>query len=320
MRIFRYAPTPSRLLHVGNGLAAVLGWASARAAQGRFILRIEDIDLTRCKPEYTRACLDDLQWLGLDWDEGPYYQSERLALYDEALTRLADAGQTYACACSRAQIRALQRAPHLSPFFADAGKLRPYPGKCRTRELPGPPDGHGGWRLNVQAMGGAAVVTVGDRWQPTFDEDVRDTCGDFLLGRPGEPTYQLAAVVDDRAMGVSDVVRGHDLMGSTARQLLLHRALDAVEGAREEPVMAHHPLIVDERGRKLSKRDRALTLAGLRDDGVCPQTFTAWVCAAIGLVDPATVRRMSPRDVVDIMGESVQRWRDGTLPSCPPKA
>ncbi len=313
-RRFRYAPSPSRLLHIGNGLAAVIGWAAARAVGGAFVLRIEDIDATRCTPEYERACIEDLQWLGLDWDEGPYRQSERLDQYDAALERLAAAGLSYPCTCSRAQIQAAQRAPHLSRFFADVGTPRPYPGTCRGAGLSAPPEGHGGWRLDVETLSGDAQVAVDDRWMGPHTEDVRRSCGDFLLGRAGNPTYQLAAVYDDRAMRITDVVRGSDLIGSAARQRLLHRALDATDGGCPAPTLAHHPLILDSSGRKLSKRDYALSLSGLRADGVRPERVLAAACASVGLVDAAT-RALRPMDVVKRLGPDLAAptWRDGAL-------
>jgi len=316
VRRFRYAPTPSRLLHVGNGLAAAINWAAARAAGARFLLRIEDIDTTRCKPEYEQACLDDLEWLGIDWDEGPVRQSDRFELYDAMLSRLAEAGLTYACTCSRAEIRTAQRAPHLSPTQTHGET--PYPGTCRTEHRAAPLSDRGGWRLDVEALGDDAIVAIDDRWQGSYVEDVRTTCGDFLLGRPGQPTYQLAAVYDDMVMGVTDVVRGHDLVGSSARQRLLHRALNRVgvtDDPVPEPTLAHHPLIVDDQGRKLSKRDRAMALSGLRADGVDPGHVLATTCASIGLVAP-TIRSLRPADLVEVLGESSQSsppWRDGPL-------
>lgn len=310
-RRFRYAPTPTRALHVGNGLAALIGWAAARAVGGAFVLRIEDIDRTRSTPDLAAAAIDDLRWLGVEWDEGPdvggawgpYTQSERLASYDRTLERLVEAGVAYACHCSRADVRAAQSAPHLH----QGGEL-PYAGTCR-------PSGgaagrlsadRGGYRLNVDALGDAAVVRFDDRWLGPWTEDVRETCGDFLLGRPGAPTYQLAVVTDDVAMGITDVVRGRDLAGSTARQILLHRVL-----GEAAPSYAHHPLLVDEAGQKLSKRDRALALRAVRESGMAAGALRARLGAAIGLWDRA-VGRAAPSDFIDGIRAIEGSGRPGT--------
>ncbi len=300
-RRFRYAPTPTRELHVGNGLAALTGWAAARAAGGELVLRIEDIDRTRCRPALTSAALADLRWLGVDWDEGPdvggawgpYAQSERLGDYDRVLERLVGEGSAYPCQCSRAEVRAAQRAPHLQ-----RGGETPYAGTCRpTAGTSGVlADDRGGYRLNVHALGGAALVQVDDAWLGAGTEDVRATCGDFLLGRPGAPSYQLAVVTDDIAMGITDVVRGRDLAGSTARQVLLYRVL-----GQRAPRFAHHPLLVDGAGQKLSKRDRSLTLAAVRDGGMEAGALRARLGASIGLWSHA-VRRADPSDFIDSVG------------------
>ncbi|MCC6621152.1 MAG: tRNA glutamyl-Q(34) synthetase GluQRS [Deltaproteobacteria bacterium] len=294
-RRFRFAPTPSRPLHAGSALAAVFGWAACRAVRGTFLLRIEDIDRQRCRKEHEAALLDDLTWLGLDWDEPPVRQSERLALYDDALARLVARGRAYACRCSRADIRQAQSAPHLG-LDGEPAEV-PYPGTCRRLGLglgDLGADGRGGMRLDVDALGAGAVVDWADGLLGPRREDVRTTSGDFLLGRPGQPTYQLAVVVDDALTGVSDVVRGRDLIGSTARQILLHRDLNA----SPPPRFAHHPLIVDAAGGKLSKRDGALALASLRAAGVSPERLLADLGRAIGLLS-ADVRRATPRDWAD---------------------
>ncbi|MEZ4268381.1 MAG: tRNA glutamyl-Q(34) synthetase GluQRS [Myxococcota bacterium] len=301
-RRFRYAPTPTRELHVGNGLAALIGWAAARSVGGAFALRIEDIDRTRSRPELAAAALDDLRWLGVDWDEGPdvggafgpYVQSERMARYDAALAELDARGLVYACQCSRADVRAAMSAPHLQ-----LGGEAPYAGTCRpTHDGPRAlAEDRGGYRLDVVSLGDAAVVQLEDAWLGPVTEDVRETCGDFLLGRPDAPTYQLAVVTDDIAMGITDVVRGHDLAGSTARQVLLYRAFGGAV-----PRFAHHPLLVDEQGQKLSKRDGALALSELRKSQMAPGELRARLGAAVGLWG-ADVRRAAARDFIEALRE-----------------
>ena len=316
---FRYAPTPSRWLHVGNGLAALVGWGLARAAHGAFVLRIEDIDRARCRPEFEDATLRDLAWLGVDWDEGPdvggphgpYRQSARMGRYDALLAGLRAADRAYPCRCSRADVRAAASAPHLGPS-GEADEV-PYPGTCRPGPERGPvavADDRGGVRLWVDRLGDDAVVTWRDGLLGDQREDVRATCGDFLLGRPGQPSYQLAVVADDREMGITDVVRGRDLLGSTARQVLLHRVLagsrDAGQGAARDgdalvPRFHHHPLILDELGRKLSKRDDAIALRTFRESGADPAALIATLGRAVGLF-PGTVRRARAADFTDALG------------------
>jgi glutamyl-tRNA synthetase len=308
-RRFRFAPSPSRLLHIGNALAALIGWAAARQRGGAFVLRIEDIDATRCKPEFEEACLEDLRWLGLSWDEGPdvggpygpYRQSERLDRFDAILEDLRATQTAYLCTCSRAEVRAAQRAPHL-----ERTSELPYPGTCRHAGHVEEPtkSTRGGDRLAVEAMGASAVCTWPDQWMGTQLEDVRQTCGDFLLGRPGAPSYQLAVVADDAAMAITDVVRGRDLLGSTARQRLLHGRL-----GYQPPRFAHHPLLLDVEGHKLSKRDGALTLRGLREGGKEPAQLIAELAGAIDLV-PSDTQRLSAVDFSRLLVRAPQ-WRDG---------
>ncbi len=311
-RRFRFAPTPSRPLHVGSALAALVGWGAARAAGGTLVLRVEDIDVARCRPEFEATLLEDLRWLGLDWDEGPdvggpfgpYRQSARFERYDAWLEALARRGRAYPCTCSRAEVRAAQSAPHLH-----AGGEVPYPGTCR----PGPGEApralhvdRGGYRLDVTAEGERARVVWDDLWCGRHVEDVRLTCGDFLLGRPGAPTYQLAVVADDGAMGITDVVRGRDLLGSTARQLLLHEAL-----GQPAPRFGHHPLVTDEGGRKLSKREGDLALATFREAGDHPGELIARLGASVGMWSPA-IRRADPGDFAEVL-RGVPAWHDGPL-------
>lgn len=292
---YRFAPTPSRELHVGNALAALFGWASARAAGGAFVLRIEDIDRTRCKPAFEAAVYRDLRWLGVDWDEGPdvggpfapYRQSERLDRYDAILADLRARGLAYVCTCSRADIRAAQSAPHLGPHAG--GDELPYPGTCRDRHQV-LPAGRGGIRFRIDDP----IVDWVDGLLGPRHEDIRTTSGDVLLGRPGQPTYQLAVVADDAAMRISDVVRGVDLIGSTARQIALHRAL-----GNPPPRFLHHPLLLDGDDRKLSKRDAAIAITAYAD----PHTLVARLGRAIGLFGP-TVLHATAADWIDALPQA----------------
>ncbi len=325
-RRYRFAPTPSRELHVGNALAALFDWALARAHRATFVLRIEDIDTQRCRAAYERSFYRDLAWLGLDWDEGPdvggphapYRQSERLERYDTLMRALYDAGLAYVCACSRADLRAAQSAPHVAhPHGAPPAPAEPpYPGTCRGRARVLLPD-RGGYRLDLAALAPhvAPVVTWHDTRLGPQRDDVAASPGDVLLGRPGQPTYQLAVVADDLAMHISDVVRGVDLLGSTARQILLRRALtlaaphlthpatdsatDPVNDLATAPAAVrhlHHPLLLDHAGHKLSKRDAATPLASLSSGS--PSRLVAALGVAVGLF-PASVHTATPADWID---------------------
>ncbi len=289
----RFAPSPTGPLHLGSALAALAAWASARSVNGRFILRVEDLDGPRTVPGATDAQLAALCWLGLDWDEGPdvggpsapYVQSERGALYDAALARLAANGRLFPCRRSRRDLAALASAPH------GADGLPPYPRAWRPVSLPPgwfePPPADAALRFVV--ADGETVWT--DRIRGLQRETVVSTVGDVVLKRrDGLYAYQLAVVVDDLAMGVTEVVRGADLLASTARQIQL---IEALGGTR--PTYAHVPLVVAPDGQKLSKRDGALSLDALADAGVAPDAVVGWLALALGQTD--RLIRRTPHDV-----------------------
>lgn len=259
----RFAPSPSGRMHLGNLFCALLSWLSVKSRGGEWILRIEDLDTARCRPDYARQVEEDLRWLGLAWDEGgsaggpdaPYFQSERTALYEAALARLRGMGLVYPCFCTRAQHHAAS-APHREDG------LTVYPGTCRgltpediaRREAAGR---KGALRLRVPEE----TVTFTDGHLGEVTEYLPTDCGDFLLRRSdGLFAYQLAVVVDDAAMGVTEVVRGADLLSSTPRQLLLYELL-----GWEAPEFYHFPLLLSPDGRRLSKRDGDLGLGALRE-------------------------------------------------------
>ena len=259
----RFAPSPSGRMHLGNLFCALLSWLSVKSQGGEWILRIEDLDTDRCRPDYARQVEEDLRWLGLAWDEGgstggpdaPYFQSQRTALYEAALARLREMGLVYPCFCTRAQLHAAS-APHREDG------LTVYPGTCRgltpediaRREAAGR---RGALRLRVPEE--SIAFTDGHLGEVT--EYLPTDCGDFLLRRSdGLFAYQLAVVVDDAAMGVTEVVRGADLLSSTPRQLLLYRLL-----GETAPAFCHFPLLLSSDVRRLSKRDGDLGLAVLRE-------------------------------------------------------
>jgi len=278
----RYAPSPTGPIHLGNARTALVAWLSVRSRGGTFLWRLEDIDTPRVVPGMASEQQADLAWLGLDWDEGIYVQSQRTAFYEEALDRLAAAGRLFPCRRSRKDLHALASAPHGPETGA------PYPASFRPQHLE--PD----WYEKLRAAGhpdaadAAIRFRVDDRpveWTDRIHgpriERVDETVGDFVLKRrDGLYAYQLAVVVDDLAMGIDDVVRGADLLDSTARQIQL---IEALGGTR--PAYAHVPLVVSPEGEKLSKRDRGLALASLRSEGVRPETLTGRLAASLGLLD-----------------------------------
>lgn len=285
-------------MHVGNARTALVAWLSVRAQGGDFIWRLEDLDGPRVVPGLADAAADDLAWLGLDWDEGPaqggpyppYTQSASGPIYDAALQRLHEAGRLFPCRRSRKDLQALASAPHGAPG------LPPYPAAWRPANLPAdwfeallhaaPPDA----AIRFRVAEGDVVFE--DRMQGRQVEDVAATVGDFVLKRrDGVYAYQLAVVVDDLRMRITEVVRGADLLASTARQIQLIEAL----GGRP-PAYAHLPLVVNAAGEKLSKRDAGLTLRALREAGVHPAQlvgYFAWSLHLRPTPDPCT-----PADLV----------------------
>src|SRR5947199_5732767 len=234
----RLAPSPTGAQHVGNARTYLIAWLSARARGGRVVLRLEDIDSPRVKPGAAEQACEDLRWLGLDWDEGPVVQTERLPLYEAALARLRQRERVYPCTCTRSDVERAASAPHRE----HEGPA--YPGTCAGRRAA---DAHAlgdrphCWRFRVP---GAAPAFV-DGFRGPTRIDLRRVGGDFVVwkaprpGVPGTPAYQLAVVVDDADQGVTDVVRGDDLVPSTPRQLLLYEALDLAP-----PHFTHVPLVV----------------------------------------------------------------------------
>lgn len=257
----RFAPSPSGRIHLGNILCSLLAWLSARQKGGRVVLRMEDLDTARCPRSYARQMEADLRWLGLTWDEGPgadggrgpYYQSERTALYEAALDTLEKMGLVYPCFCTRAELHAAS-APHREDGqVVYGGTCRGLtPSQIRERSRLRPP----ALRLRVPEEELAFL----DGHMGVFRENLARDCGDFLLRRSdGMFAYQLAVVVDDAAMGVTEVVRGADLLDSTPRQLLLYRLLGL-----PAPAFFHIPLLLSADGRRLSKRDADAGLDALR--------------------------------------------------------
>lgn len=299
------------MIHVGNARTALAAWLSVRSRGGTFVWRVEDLDGPRVVPGLAAAQLEDLTWLGLDWDEGPdvggphapYLQSERGDFYEAALRRLAEAGRIFPCRLSRKDLQAVSSAPH-------GGEEAPYPASLRPERVD--PD----WFEQLRGMErpDAAlrfrvdedVVSFTDRVFGSIAERVDVMVGDFVLKRrDGLYAYQLAVVVDDLLMGIDDVVRGADLLASTARQIQLIQALGGVP-----PAYAHVPLMVSARGEKLSKRDQSLSLRSLREDGASPQEVTGYLAHSLGLLDrpePCRPADLIPRFSWETIGRA--DWR-----------
>ncbi len=279
----RYAPSPTGNLHLGNLRTALVAWLVARAMGGQFILRVEDLDHPRVRAGAATRMLTDLRWLGLDWEEGPdvsgpfgpYTQSSRKAIYDGLLARLRERELVYPCYCSRAELGRLASAPHVGE---DAPR---YPGTCRTltrqQRLRHEADGR---RPALRFRAPTTPITFHDRLVGSVTEDVAATVGDFIVRRSdGIIAYQFAVVVDDALMAVSQVVRGADLLSSTARQLALYDAL----GYRRPDTFVHVPLALDASGARMSKRDAQAGITALRERGVTPARVVGALAASCGL-------------------------------------
>jgi glutamyl-tRNA synthetase len=257
----RLAPSPTGALHLGNARTFLINWVLARQQGWQIVLRIEDLDGPRVKPGAAAKAIDVLQWLGLDWDEGPYYQRQDLAPYRAALERLAAQGDIYPCRCTRREIEAASlSAPH-----GDEHELR-YPGTCRPT-TPTPvsaerlDDPGVAWRLRVPE--GATEFV--DQFAGRHVHEIQATSGDFLVAtKEGLPSYQLAVVVDDSRQKIDRIVRGDDLLASTHRQLLLQNRL----GISPPPQYFHLPLVVGEDGRRLAKRHGDSRISHYRSEGV----------------------------------------------------
>ena len=274
----RFAPSPTGYLHLGHVVNAIWVWGLARALGGRVLLRVEDHDRGRCRPEYEHALLDDLAWLGLAPDLGPTRQRDAGTIYHDTLAALEQLGLVYACDCSRRDIASEQgEVPQQETR---------YPGRCRDRGLaPGPGRGQ---RLRL----GPAVERFADALLGPQEQTPAEQCGDLLLrDRNGNWTYQFAVVVDDLRQGVDLVVRGADLVGSTGRQIALGRLL----GREQPPVFLHHPLLYRTDGAKLSKAAADTGIRELRAAGMPADEVLGRAAEAGGLANDG--RPLAPDDL-----------------------
>jgi glutamyl-tRNA synthetase len=297
--VARLAPSPTGALHLGNARSFLIAWLSARSQGGRVILRVEDIDSPRVKPESVQQIDDDFRWLGFDWDGGPYVQTARLQLYEAALDELRRRELVYPCTCTRSDIERAASAPHLE----HEGPV--YPGTCKFRSASDAValvDRPFAWRVRT------------DNRELTWNDGFRgrqslDVGGDFVVWKSKTPiagptpAYQLAVVVDDAAMAVTEVVRGDDLVPSTPRQLLLYQLL-----GRTPPSFYHVPLVVGPDGRRLAKRHGDTRLSTLRAQGISAEAALGWLASSCGWVPRGT--QTTIRDLIPLF-----RWE--TIPRQP---
>lgn len=283
----RFAPSPTGALHLGSLLAAVGSFLQARSQRGEWLVRIEDIDTPRCIPGAADDILRDLEHFGLNWDGEVLWQSQRQDAYAAALAQLQDQGLAYPCACSRKEIEDTNLAHGRSGLV--------YPGTCRSG-LRG--RSARAWRINTEA----AVIGYEDLLQGSQVEDLEKTSGDFVLKRAdGLWAYQLAVVVDDAEQGVTQVVRGVDLLDSTARQIYLQQCLDL-----PQPTYLHLPVLVDQTGQKLSKRDFAPAIADRERQAILRQT--------LGFLGLPLDRELEDAGIEELLDWAIRHWEPGKLP------
>ena len=323
--IGRLAPSPTGFLHLGNAWAFFLAWLGVRSRGGKLILRMEDIDPVRSRPEYAAVIREDLQWLGLGWDGEVYTQSRRLNLYEQAIAGFQAKGLIYPCYCTRKELRELASAPHIPSALGQSegvGDLgAPYSGACRNLSA--------AQRAELEAQGRKPCLRLVYPQQNVHFNDLvlgwREfkgcaSGGDFALRRSdGVFAYQLAVSVDDADMGITQVVRGGDILASTPRQLYL---LELLGGSA--PEYAHLPLILDHEGERLAKRHNSLCLATLRQNRVAPEQIIGWLAWLAGLQDsprPAKpteflagfVFSRVPKENILLQGESLPDFTPSSL-------
>ena len=291
----RFAPTPSGRMHLGNVFSALLAWLSVRSRGGQMVLRMEDLDTQRTSEEYAQVLRDDLRWLGLTWDLETPPQSSRGCVYDGYFERLRDMGLLYPCYCTRSQLHSVN-APHLS----DGTYV--YPGTCRdlTEQQRSAFGRSPAWRVRVPDR----LWTLEDRVQGVSTWNLNRDCGDMVVRRAdGVYVYQLAVTVDDGEAGVTEVVRGMDLLSSAPRQMYLQELFGF-----PHPEYAHVPMLLSSDGRRLSKRDRDLDLGQLRQR-ITPERLIGTLAYAAGIIDrevPVSAGELSTEFSWDrVRGESI---------------
>lgn len=287
----RLAPSPTGAQHLGNARTYLLAWLHAKSQDGEVWLRIEDIDTGRNKPGAADLVMEDLQWLGLCWDHGPFFQSQRLELYRHALAELQRQELVYPCTCTRADIANASTAPHIG----EEGPI--YPGTCANRSVRDAQTLHlpFAWRARFRE-----TTTVVDQFAGVHFWTPQQIGGDFVVWRNDDtPAYQLAVVVDDALMEISDVIRGDDLLSSTAKQLWLYQHLQY-----RSPNWLHVPLVLDHQGKRFAKRDGSVQLQQLRQQGITAEQvlgLLAWSCGWQAKPTPLTLSEVQARYRIDTL-------------------
>lgn len=287
--IGRLAPSPTGAQHVGNARTYLIAWLAARRAGGRIALRIEDIDSPRIKAGAAEQALDDLRWLGLDWDGDPMVQTQRLTHYENVLADFRQRELVYPCTCTRSDIAVAASAPH------QEHEGPAYPGTCAGRSADDADklDRPYSWRFRVTES-----PSFVDGYRGKTQIDIRQIGGDFVVWKSaGTPAYQLAVVVDDIAQGVTEVIRGDDLLASTPRQILLYRAL-----GQTPPRFTHVPLVLGPDGRRLAKRHGDTRLSSLRSAGVKAESLLgllSWSCGWLPKPEPVGIASLIARYRLD---------------------
>jgi glutamyl-tRNA synthetase len=286
VRVTRLAPSPTGALHLGNARTFLINWLLARQQGWKIILRIEDLDGPRIKRGADQLAIDDLKWLGLDWDEGPIYQSSRLERYRDAIATLLSQGIAYPCVCSRKEVDVAASAPHAE----DGSSI--YPGTCRGQFKTLEDARHNrGREPAVRLDTRGKSVDFEDTFTGPQHFDVEHQLGDFVIAKgDGTPAYQLAVVIDDADMGVTDIVRGNDLIDSTPRQILLYHALGLTDRL---PTWCHVPLVIGPDGRRLAKRHGDTRLASYRDARVSASRVIRLLASWCG-IDDLSANELAP--------------------------
>lgn len=294
----RFAPSPTGYIHLGNVWIALLSFLSTKQQDGTYVVRMEDIDLQRSKREYGEALLDDLEWLGFTWDEGPrvggpeksYWQSERLGLYDEILSSFALKKRIYPCFCNRARLQSIASAPH-------RGEVRHhYDGYCRMLSNEAIAalctDKKPSYRLRVDTQS----FLFDDRYQGHQVFTLQSGNDDFVLRRSdGMYAYNLAVVVDDIKMGITEVIRGHDLLEATVQQLYLYKLLGA-----QPPIYGHAPLLIDSAGYRLSKRQKSITIRELKALQWMPERIIGELAVLAGFIERSSAPVISLAELIEL--------------------